>query len=135
VSRTAGSGGGHGEGSEVRLLQVAFLYYRYTRAGWSGDDVRRGVAATFGDEWESAVAALEDRSDQVFDSIWPMPNCGDCSGCAVRGSCYYPSWKSVAARLDARMRESFPRQSDLARLFEPWAASGRGACPLSTHQG
>lgn len=110
--------GGHVSGREVRLLQVAFLYYKYKLAGWSADEIRKSVASTFGDQSGRAVAAFEDLSLQPFESIWPLPNCGCCSECAVQDSCYYPSWKSVAIKLNTKMRESFPRQSELARLFE-----------------
>ena len=110
--------GGNQPGGDVRLLQAAFLYYRYKLAGWSEDEIRKGVAPTFGGELGVTIAGFGSLSLQLLESIWPLPNCGHCPECAVQASCYYPSWKSVALKLKARMQESFPRQSELARLFK-----------------
>lgn len=102
------------EDPAVYLYQPMYYFIKKLSLGIPENEAKEKTAKYFG---EKRTAEL---LDFLSMKTLGVPNCGDCSRCSLRDECLYEKWSRRIKAIDASIKNYFPAQANLEKLFNDY---------------
>jgi hypothetical protein len=112
--RQEGEGGCCSSREEYHWCAAARFWLR--AQGLPPEQVSRTLADLYSTELADEIEADLANPEGVFRH-YTVPRCGDCTECAIAGSCHYPRWRKFAVVLQRAMDAARIDQARLAPVF------------------
>ncbi len=94
------------------LFQPMFFFLRKLAAGVPKSEAEAQIARYFGGQ------RLDELLDLLSMKTLGVPDCGDCSCCALQEECLYDKWKQRIGAISQSQKQYYPDQANLEKLFK-----------------
>ncbi len=106
--------------SKIRLdnyYSSLLLALRFKVESMPEQKIQKSLITIYGEDIAARITAFFKNPEEVLHGL-PFPTCGNCSTCMIKGSCCYPEWERIQAKLYVNMEENPLDQYNLSPLFD-----------------